>query len=84
MKAPLTIIFSIILILPAQALAQTSQVVLLDNYGTHSVGERIFVFGKITNILSDKFLVMQIVNPNNDLCQIQQLTPLSNGFFITE
>ena len=85
MRAPLAIIFSIILILPAQALAQTSQaVVLLDNYGTHSIGERIFVFGKITNILSDKFLIIQIVNPNNDLCQIQQLTPLSNGLFITE
>lgn len=85
MKVPLAVIFSIMLVLPAQALAQTSQaVVLLDNYGTHSIGERIFVFGKISNILSDKFLVMQIVNPNNDLCQIQQLTPLSNGLFTTE
>lgn len=85
MKAPLAIIFSIMLLFPAQALAQTSQaVILLDDYGTHSIGEHIFVFGKITNILPDKFLVMQIINPNNDLCQIQQLTPLSNGLFITK
>jgi len=85
MKVTIAIIFAIMLVFPAQAFAQTSEaVVLLDNYGTHSNGERIFVFGKITNILSDKFLIMQIVNPNNDLCQIQQLTPLSNGLFITE
>ena len=85
MKLLIAIICAVMLVFPSQALAQTSQaVVLLDNYGTHSNGERIFVFGKITNILSDKFLIMQIVNPNNDLCQIQQLTPLSNGLFVTE
>jgi len=74
-----------LLLLPSYAFSQTSQaLVLLDNFGTHDIGERIFVFGHVSNILPDKFLILQIVNPNNDLCQIQQLTPLSNGFFITD
>lgn len=85
MKAVTASILSILLLLPTYALAQTSQaVVLLDSFGTHEIGERIFVFGHVSNILPDKFLILQIVNPNNDLCQIQQLTPLSNGFFITD
>ena len=85
MKAVTASILSILLLLPTYALAQTSQaVVLLDSFGTHEIGERIFVFGHVSNILADKFLILQIVNPNNDLCQIQQLTPLSNGFFITD
>jgi len=85
MKAVTASILSILLLLPTYALAQTSQaVVLLDSFGTHEIGERIFVFGHVSNILTDKFLILQIVNPNNDLCQIQQITPLSNGFFITD
>src|SRR3990172_13413429 len=85
MKAVTASILSILLLLPAYALAQTSQaVVLLDNFGTHEIGEHIFVFGHVSNILPDKFLILQIINPNNDLCQIQQLTPLSSGFFITD
>ncbi len=85
MKVVAVFILSIMLLLPSYALAQTSQaVVLLDNFGAHQIGERIFVFGHVSNILPDKFLILQIVNPNNDLCQIQQLTPLSSGFFITD
>ncbi|MEX1054107.1 MAG: hypothetical protein WEC35_06875, partial [Nitrosopumilaceae archaeon] len=85
MKAVTASILSILLLVPTYALAQTSQaVVLLDSFGTHEIGERIFVFGHVSNILADKFLILQIVNPNNDLCQIQQLIPLSNGLFITD
>ncbi|MGI0041431.1 MAG: hypothetical protein ACRD94_05650, partial [Nitrosopumilaceae archaeon] len=85
MKALIATLLSIMLLLPSYAFSQTSQaLVLLDNFGTHQIGERIFVFGHVSNILPDKFLILQIVNPNNDLCRIQQLTPLSSGFFITD
>ena len=43
-----------------------------------------FVYGQISNLLDDSFLIMQIINPQGDLCQIQQLMPLSNGAFITD
>ncbi len=85
MKALVATLLSIMLLLPSYAFSQTSQaLVLLDNFGAHQIGEHIFVFGHVSNILPDKFLILQIVNPNNDLCQIQQLTPLSSGFFITD
>ena len=71
--------------MPAYASAQTpDRIALLDNFGTFDKGERIFIFGSIAQILPDSFLILKIVNPNGDLCQIQQLTPLSNGLFITE
>ena len=43
-----------------------------------------FVYGQIASVLDDSFLIMQIFNPQGDLCQIQQLMPLPNGAFITD
>ena len=40
--------------------------------------------GKLQAYLDDSFLIMQIFNPQGDLCQIQQLMPLPNGAFITD
>jgi len=71
--------------MPAYANAQNSdRISLLDNFGAFDKGEQLFVFGSLANIFPDAFLILQIINPNGDLCQIQQLTPLSNGIFITE
>jgi len=71
--------------MPAYAGAQTSsRISLLDNFGNYDKGEQLFIFGNVAKIDPDSFLVLQIVNPNGDLCHVEQLTPLSNGLFITE
>jgi hypothetical protein len=74
----------VILLIPNYAAAQTSQIILLDSSGQFKKGEQIFLFGQIAQVQPDLFVVVQIVNPNGDLCHIQQLTPLSNGNFITD
>ena len=79
------IAFFVLLLMPAYASAQSSdRITLLDNFGEYDKGDRIFIFGNIAIISPDLFLILKIVNPNGDLCQIQQLTPLSNGLFLTE
>lgn len=84
-KSITVLAFAFILLVPTTAFGQTSdRISLLDNFGTFDKGENLFVFGSLTNVLPDAFLIMQIINPNEDLCQIQQLIPLSNGLFITE
>ena len=86
MRRPFAVIaFAFILLVPATAFSQTTErISLLDNFGTYEKGENLFVFGSLANVLPDAFLIMQIINPDGDLCQIQQLVPLSNGLFITE
>ncbi len=73
-----------ILLVPSFAHAQTSQISLLDTFGQYKKGQQVFVFGQIAQVEPDRFVVTQIINPNGDLCQIQQLTPLSNGNFVTD
>ena len=71
--------------MPVYASAQTpDRITLLENFGSYESGEPLFVYGQIANLLDDSFLIMQIINPQGDLCQIQQLMPLSNGAFITD
>ena len=71
--------------MPSYAHAQISdRISLLDNFGVYDKGDQLFIFGSLANVFPDSFLILQIVNPNDDLCQIQQLTPLSNGLFVTE
>jgi len=71
--------------MPVYASAQSSdRITLLDNFGQHDKGEQLFIFGNLAQILPDSYLILQIINPNGDICQIQQLTPLSNGLFVTE
>jgi len=78
-------ILSAVLLIPANALGQTSdRIAILDNLGEYQRGEGLFVFGTVANVVPESFVILQIVNPNGDLCQIQQLTPLSNGVFMTE
>ena len=73
------------LLMPVYASAQTSdRITILDNFGEYKKGEPLFIFGQVANSFNDSFLIMQIINPLGDLCQIQQLVPLSNGVFITE
>lgn len=73
-----------ILLIPTYAHAQTSQIILLDTFGDFERGDQFFVFGEVSQVLPDLFVVIQIVNPNGDLCQVQQLKPLSDGHFITD
>ncbi|MGA0296762.1 MAG: hypothetical protein ACO3K2_05480 [Nitrosopumilaceae archaeon] len=77
--------FAIMLLMPVYASAQSNdRITILDSFGQYDRGEPLFIYGKVANSLDDAFLIMQIVNPQGDLCQIQQLIPLSNGVFITE
>jgi len=81
------VVFSLIVILlmPVYATAQSpDRITLLDNFGTYDAGEPLFIFGKVAQISDDSFLIMQIINPQGDMCQIQQLLPLPNGDFITD
>ena len=71
--------------MPVYASAQTpDRITLLENFGNYESGEPLFVYGQIASIVDDSFLIMQIFNPQGDICQIQQLMPLSNGAFITD
>jgi hypothetical protein len=71
--------------MPVYASAQTpDRITILENFGNYDYGEPLFVYGQISSIVDDSFLIMQIFNPQGDLCQIQQLMPLSNGAFITD
>ncbi|EIJ66131.1 hypothetical protein BD31_I0567 [Candidatus Nitrosopumilus salaria BD31] len=71
--------------MPVYASAQSSdRITILDNFGTYDNGEPIFIFGKVAKVSDDSFLIMQIINPQGDMCQIQQLLPLPDGDFITD
>lgn len=76
--------FSVILLIPSYAYGQTSQITLLDTFGDYKKGEQAFIFGQVSQVSPDLSVVVQIINPNGDLCQIQQVKPLSNGHFITD
>ena len=84
-KGAIVLSLAAMLLMPIYANAQTSdRITILDNFGEYEKGEPLFIYGQIANSFNDSFLIMQIINPQGDLCQIQQLVPLSNGFFITE
>jgi hypothetical protein len=77
--------FIVMLLMPVYANAQTSdRITILDNFGEYDKGEPLFIYGQVANPVENAFLIMQIINPRGDLCQIQQLVPLTNGAFITE
>jgi len=81
------VVFSLIvlLLMPVYASAQSSdRITILENFGDYDSGEPLFIYGQVANIVDDSFLIMQIINPHGDLCQIQQLMPLQNGVFITD
>ena len=70
--------------MPVYASAQSSdRISIIENFGDYQRGESMFVFGQVA-LVDDSFLILQIINPNGDLCQIQQLMPLANGDFITD
>ncbi len=84
-QIPIVLCIMAVLMVPVYASAQTpDRISILENFGTLEKGEPLFVFGKVANLDSDSFLIMQIINPQGDLCQIQQLTPLPNGAFVTD
>ncbi len=73
------------LLIPAHAFGQQSErISLLDNFGSYEKGQHLFIIGKVANIQPENFLIIETFNPDGDLCQIQQISPLSNGIFITE
>jgi len=84
-QIPIVLSLIIILLMPVYASAQSpDRITVLENFGDYDRGEPLFIYGQVANIVDDSFLIMQIINPRGDLCQIQQLMPLSNGVFITD
>ncbi|WP_297443053.1 hypothetical protein [Nitrosopumilus sp.] len=84
-RIPVVLSLFVILLMPVYASAQTpDRITILEDFGNYDRGEPLFVYGQIANIVDDSFLIMQIINPQGDLCQIQQLIPLPNGAFITD
>jgi len=82
---PVVLSLIVILLMPVYASAQSpDRITILENFGNYERGEPLFIYGQVANIFDDSFLIMQIINPRGDLCQIQQLTPLANGVFITD
>lgn len=76
---------SIALLFPAPVLGQApDRIALFETFGDYKKGEDLFIFGSLARVVPDVFLIIKVINPNGDLCQIQQLTPLSNGIFLTE
>ena len=77
--------FAILLLVPASAFSQSSdRITLLGNFGEFDKGESLFIYGKLATVQPDSFLILEIINPKGDLCQIQQLMPLTSGDFITD
>ena len=75
----------VVLLMPVYASAQTpDRITILETFGEFDNGEPLFIYGQVANIDDESFLIMQIINPEGDMCQIQQLMPLSNGVFITD
>ncbi|ABK77939.1 hypothetical protein CENSYa_1316 [Cenarchaeum symbiosum A] len=74
------------LLIPAHAVTGqfSDSIIILDNFGMHARGEPLFIFGEITLLEPDAYLIMQVINPHGDICQIQQLSPLPDGLFISE
>lgn len=84
-KFPVVLSLMALLLMPVYASAQSpDRITILDDFGNYDSGEPLFIYGDIASISDDSFLIMQIFNPEGDLCQIQQLMPLSNGVFITD
>jgi len=84
-QIPIVLSMIVILLMPVYASAQSPDgITIIENFGNYERGEPLFVYGQIANISNDSFLIMQIINPRGDLCQIQQLIPLPNGAFITD
>ena len=83
-RVGLALFLSVVLLIPSYAHGQTPAIILLDTFGDYKKGESIFIFGQVTQVSPDLSTVVQIVNPNGDLCQIQQIRPISNGHFITD
>ncbi len=84
-QIPIVLSLIAVLLMPVYASAQSpDRITILDNFGDYDYGEPLFIFGTVASLEDDSFLIMQIINPHGDLCQIQQLVPLPNGDFVTE
>jgi hypothetical protein len=83
-KVGTVVVLMAMLLIPTSAFSQSSRIILLDTFGDYKKGENVFIFGQLSQVSADLYVVTQIINPNGDLCQIQQLKPLTDGNFITD
>ena len=68
----------VILLMPVYASAQTpDRITIFEILEHYDRGEPLFIYGQVANLDDDSFLIMQIINPQGDLCQIQQLNAIN-------
>ncbi len=77
-------VLMVMLLVPTYAFGQNARIILLDTLDEYRKGENLFIFGQVSQVTPELFVVIQIITPDGDLCQIQQLKPLSDGHFITD
>lgn len=71
--------------MPVYASAQSPErISIIDNFGDFNRGEPLFIYGQVATFVDNSYLILEIINPQGDLCQIQQLVPLSSGVFMTD
>lgn len=86
MKSEITIVgFAIILLMPVYAGAQApaDNIIVAPDLGSYQKGEYVFIHGQIATT-PQGFVITQILNPRGELCNIQQLVPISSGSFVTD
>ncbi len=69
--------------MPVYAGAQSPErIVVSRDLGDYERGDYLGIHGQITAQTSGSFIVIQVTNPRGELCNIQQMTPLSSGSFV--
>lgn len=70
---------------PGEAAAQgADRIALLAGPGEYERGDAFFVFGRLAQVDDDSYLIIQVFNPQGNICRIQQIAPLSGGQFLSE
>ena len=70
---------------PGEAAAQEAdRIALLAGPGEYERGDSFFVFGRLAQVDDDSYLIIQVFNPQGNICRIQQIAPLSGGQFLSE
>lgn len=75
--------FAFLLLAPTYATAQSpTRIIIDDDLGDFERNDHVGIHGKAVS-QTNAFVVIQVVNPRGELCNIQQLEPLTSGAFVS-
>jgi hypothetical protein len=74
----------VILLVPSFVYAQTPKITFFDTFTDYKKGEHLLIFGQVADVSPELFVVIQVTNPKDELCRIQQLKPLPSGYFSSD